>query len=737
MSPWSRIAVALFTALIVALPARGCEVGLVLGGGGARGGAHIGVLRALEAANVPVDCIAGTSIGAIVAALYATGMRPDEIEAFAASVDWDEAFSDRIARRAISFRRKTDDELALLHPGIGFSDGRFKLRGGVITGHNIGLVLARIAARAPGERDFSRLPIPLAIVATDIATGEAVVLRGGDLAQALRASISVPGVFSPVEIDGHLLVDGGVANNLPVDVVRLLGAKRVIAVDVSEPLLARDAIRSAVDVTEQLTNILTRRNTDQQLARLGDADVLIAPDLTGFGNTEFSRMTEMVEIGETAVHAASVRLDPLRRDPALLAAQLAARRTHAPTPTIAFHTLRNHSGITNTVLRRQMRLDELVGQPLVPEVVQPHLAAAYGSELFETLRYEIVMRDGQHGIEVHVDERAWGPDYVNLRLLAEGDLAGAAEVSVGIDYQRANYSRGGGEWRTYLQLGEQRLIFTELFQPVGQALGQPLAQVGRLSDGWFVQPRLLYSNRRQGLFDSGGDKVAEIDLAEMHAELRLGHDFGTTARFEVGVRAGQFEAHARIGSDLPRADDRNIGEWFATFTWDDIDDRFFPSAGTRVVLQGLSGRGLFGADEQFDQVSADALTATAFAGMRLVTRGSYERTLRGIAPLHRRPRLGGAFRLSGVSANELSGQQALLFGVDLYAPLGTPILDTYAGVSIGYGDVSDDERFDWDGLRFSGNVWAGADLPLGPLYLGYGVTEDGGDVFFISLGRPL
>ena len=733
MPRWPSIAVAFFATLLVVVPARACEVGLVLGGGGARGGAHIGVLRALEAANVPVDCVAGTSIGAIVAALYATGMRPDEIEAFAASVAWDEAFSDRIPRPAISFRRKTDDELSLLHPGVGYSDGRFKLRGGVITGNNIGMVLVRIAARAPGERDFSRLPIPLAVVATDIATGEAVVLRGGDLAQALRASMSVPGVFSPVEIDGRLLVDGGVANNLPVDVVRALGAKRVIAVDVSEPLLARDAIRSAVDVTEQLTNILTRRNTDEQLARLGDADVLIAPDLTGFGNTEFSRMTEMVEIGETAVHAASARLVPLGRDPALLAAQLAARRAPAPTPTIAFHALRNHSGITNTVLRRQMRLDELVGQPLVPEVVQPHLAAAYGSELFETLRYEIVTRDGEHGIEVHVDERAWGPDYINLRLLAEGDLAGAAEVSIGLDYQRTNYSRNGGEWRTYLQLGEQRLIFTELFQPIVDPLG--LGE--RLRDGWFVQPRLLYSNRRQGLFDSGGDKVAEIDLAEMHAELRMGYDFGTTARFEVGVRGGQFEAHARIGSDLPRADDRNIGEWFATFTWDDIDDRFFPSTGTRVVLQGLSGRGLFGADEQFDQVSADALTATDFAGMRLVARGSYERTLRGIAPLHRRPRLGGAFRLSGVSANELSGQQALLLGVDLYAPLGTPILDTYAGVSIGYGDVSDDEHFDWDGLRFSGNVWAGADLPLGPLYLGYGITEDGGDVFFISLGRPL
>ncbi len=719
-------------ALLVSLlggTASACEVGLVLGGGGARGGAHIGVLRALEAANIPVDCVAGTSIGAIVAALYATGMGPDEIEAFAASVDWDEAFSDRIARQVVSFRRKTDDELALLHPGLGFTDGRFRLRGGLITGYNIGLVLARIAARAPGERDFSRLPIPLAVVATDIATGEAVVLRGGDLALALRASMSVPGVFSPVTIDGRLLVDGGVADNLPVDVVRALGARTVIAVDVSEPLLPRDSIRSAVDVTEQLTNILTRRNTDAQRARLGVSDVLIAPTLDGFGNTEFSRMTEMVTIGEAAVHEAAGRLAHLRRDPALHAAQLLARRAPLVTPPISFYTLRNHSGITNSVLRRQMRLDELVGQPLVPETVQPRLAAAYGTELFETLRYEIVTRQGQegvqHGVEVHVDERNWGPDYLNLRLLAEGDLAGGAEASVGIDYQRTNFSRNGGEWRSYLQVGEQRLVFTELFQPLGR------------SDGWFLQPRLLYANRRQGLFDSGGDRIAEIDLAEMHAELRVGYDFGTRARLDAGVRAGQFEAHARVGSNLPRADDRNIGEWFAAFTWDDMDDRFFPSAGARVMLQGLSGRGLFGADEQFDQVSADALMATSFFGARLVSRASYERTLRGIAPLHRRPRLGGAFRLSGVSANELSGQQALLMGVDLYVPLGTPIVDTYAGVSLGYGDVSDDERFDWDGLRFSGNLWVGADLPLGPLYLGYGVTEDGGDVFFISLGRPL
>ena len=711
-----------------------CAVGVVLAGGGARGGAHIGALRELERARVPVNCIAGTSVGAIIAALYATGASPDEIEAFAASIDWDQVFSDRSTRRDTSFRRKLDDELALVHPGVGFSGGVFKLRGGVITGHNISSVLSRIAARFPGERDFDRLPIPLRIVATDIGSGEAVVFSHGDLAQVLRASMAVPGVFAPVDIDGRLLVDGGVANNLPVDVVRGMGARTVIAVDVSEPLLPQDQIRSAVDVTEQLTNILTRRNTAVQLKSLGERDVLITPELSEFSNTDFSSMLAMVPRGAEAALAVREQLARLQLPTADYAALRQVQRPQLPAPrAIAFYRLHNHSHVTNTVLRRQMRLDELIGQPLTPELLQRHLALAYGTAMFESLRYEPTANTQTsaapgvdiQGVDIYVDERAWGPDYLNLRLLAEGDLGGAAGVSVGIDYQRDNYSRNGGEWRSYLQLGEQRLIYTELYQPLGRR------------DGWFVQPRLLYSNRTQGLFSKRGDQLADVDLAETYAELRAGYEFGSNARLEAGVRAGQLETHARIGTILPRADDRNIGEWFGGFTYDDLDDRFFPSTGMRISLQEVSGRGLFGADDHFDQVEADALAALHVGSWRLVGRATYQRTLRGIAPLHRRPRLGGVLRLSGVSSNELTGQQAMLLGATAYRALNTPVLQTYAGIAVGYGDVFEDERFDLGQLRLSASIWAGADLPVGALYFGYGATEGDGDIFFISIGRPL
>ncbi len=725
-----RRASALIAGLVCAqAQAADCEVGVVLAGGGARGGAHIGVLRELERAHVPVNCIAGTSVGAIVAALYATGASPDEIEAFAASIDWDQVFSDRITRGDISFRRKLDDELALIHPGVGFSNGVFKLRGGVITGHNISGVLARIAARFPGERDFDQFPVPLRIVATDIGTGEAVVFSHGDLAQVLRASMAVPGVFAPVEIDGRLFVDGGVANNLPVDAVRTMGARAVIAVDVSEPLLPQEKIKSAVDVTEQLTNILTRRNTAVQLQSLGERDVLITPELSEFGNTDFSSMLAMMPRGAEATVRVREQLTRLQLPTEDYAALLRAQRPQLPAPpTIAFYRLHNRSNVTNAVLRRQMRLDKLIGEPLTPALMQQHLALAYGTEMFESLRYEPAVdaqSDAVRGVDIYVDERAWGPDYLNLRVLAEGDLGGSAGVSVGIDYQRDNYSRNGGEWRSYLQLGEQRLIYTELYQPLGRR------------DGWFVQPRLLYSNRTQGLFSKRGDQLADVDLAEIYGELRGGYEFGSQARLEAGVRAGQIEAHARVGTILPRADDRNIGEWFGGFTYDDLDDRFFPSSGMRVSLQEVSGRGLFGADDHFDQVEADALGALQLGSWRLAGRATYQRTFRGIAPLHRRPRLGGVLRLSGISRNELTGQQAMLMGITAYRALNTPVLQTYAGVSLGYGDVFEDERFDFAELRLSASIWAGTDLPVGPLYFGYGVTEGGGDIFFISIGRPL
>ena len=323
-----RLCIALLL-LCTAVPALGAprlKIGVVLAGGGARGGAHIGVLRALEEAHIPIDYIAGTSVGAIIASLYAVGYTPDEMERFVAAINWSDALADRIPREDLSFRRKTDQDLALFEPGLGYAQGEFRFRNGLILGQNINLVLARIGLAFPSETNFDHFGVPFRAVATDIATGKAVVLDHGDLGLALLASMAVPGVFAPVEFAGHLLVDGGVANNLPIDVVRAMGADIVIAVDVSAPMRSRQQIQSPLDVTQQLTTVLTRRNVIEQIATLGRRDVLIVPDLHAFGSADFPRIMEMLPAGRAAVQAMHEQLAALALPAEEYTALVASRR---------------------------------------------------------------------------------------------------------------------------------------------------------------------------------------------------------------------------------------------------------------------------------------------------------------------------------------------------------------------------------------------------------------------------
>jgi NTE family protein len=256
------------------------KIGLVLSGGGARGAAHIGVLEVLEEMHIPIDCIVGTSMGSIVGGLYASGMSPAEINEALATIDWEDAFNDNIPREDRSFRRKRDDDLYLIKhkPGIG-DDGKIKLPTGFLQGQKIDLIFKELTLPVSDIKNFDQLNIPFRAVATDITTGEMVVFSSGDLAKSMRASMSIPGIFAPMEMDGRLLVDGGVSNNLPVDVARDMGAEIVIVVDISTPLKKREELTSALSITAQLTGILTRRNTEAQIATLSDKDILIVPPL--------------------------------------------------------------------------------------------------------------------------------------------------------------------------------------------------------------------------------------------------------------------------------------------------------------------------------------------------------------------------------------------------------------------------------------------------------------------------
>jgi len=339
------------------------KIGLVLSGGGARGAAHIGVLEVLEEMHIPIDCIVGTSMGSIVGGLYASGMSPAEINEALATIDWEDAFNDNIPREDRSFRRKRDDDLYLIKhkPGIG-DDGKIKLPTGFLQGQKIDLIFKELTLPVSDIKNFDQLNIPFRAVATDITTGEMVVLSSGDLAKSMRASMSIPSIFAPMEMDGRLLVDGGVSNNLPVDVARDMGAEIVIVVDISTPLKKREELTSALSITAQLTGILTRRNTEAQIATLSGKDILIVPDLGDISSSDFNESGKAIPEGKAAAEQHREQLAGLAISQADYANLVLAQPERKTTlPVIEFVKLNNQSRVSDEVI--MARLHVKTGEP--------------------------------------------------------------------------------------------------------------------------------------------------------------------------------------------------------------------------------------------------------------------------------------------------------------------------------------------------------------------------------------
>ncbi|MGB5325638.1 MAG: patatin-like phospholipase family protein, partial [Pseudomonadales bacterium] len=289
------------------------KIGLVLSGGGTKGGAHIGVLKVLEEQGVKPDYIVGTSVGAIIGAMYASGLSAAEIRDAIGAIDWRDVLIDDPPRATVPIEMKRGDFDYLVRSKPGFSMGQLKFPLGLSQGQKATRILKTLLSAGAGVENFDKLAIPFRAVATSLETGEAVVLSRGDLARSVRASMSLPAVFAPVLIDGQYLVDGGVAANLPIDVVRDMGAQIVIAVDISSPLRNRDDINSVIDVSDQLVNIMTRRNVDEQVRTLGPRDILIKPGVSEIAILDFERTLEAYEPGYNAASAQSERLAELAR----------------------------------------------------------------------------------------------------------------------------------------------------------------------------------------------------------------------------------------------------------------------------------------------------------------------------------------------------------------------------------------------------------------------------------------
>ena len=698
------------------------RVGLVLAGGGAKGAAHIGVLKVLEALRIPVDVVAGTSMGSIVGGLYASGMRPDDIEREVQQIDWVDMFVDAPNREDRSFRRKTDDVLYMFKAKPGFSDGKIKLPLAYIQGQKLDLQLNRLTRPVAGIKDFDHLPIPFRAIAADIETGAEVVLGQGSLPRALRASMAVPGAFDPVELDGKLLVDGGIANNVPINVARAMGADIVIVSELGTDMLKRDQIASGLDVAAQMVNFLFVINSRQQLDTLGPRDVRIAVALGDIGAGSFDRIRDAIPLGEQAAQQAVEALRQYALDEREYARHLAARTVSSTDlQHIDFVRIENESSVSDAVVASY--LSARPGGKLDTAQLEADIQQIYGLEIFESVRYELVEEQGGTGLVLRTREKNWGPGYLQTGMITSSNFKGDSAFRLGVTYTRMPTNALNGEWRVGGQIGDEPALFTEIFQPL-----DPAAR-------YFFAGKASYQTWLANTFDDEGNKLSERRVRGPGLDLAVGRQFGTWGEARVGVlrRTGRIE----VGVGAPEPDTRfDIGEAYLRLTSDKFDSLYFPTKGHFARAEWRTSRTSLGADNDFDQASVIYQGAWSSGRNTLIGGVTVHATVDGVAPVQSLNRLGGFMNLSGYDDGRLSGQHAGLARLVLMRRINDiQQFQTRIGISLESGNVwqkRGDIGFD-DNIQ-AASVFIGADTPIGPLYLGYGRNDAGEGSAYLYLG---
>ena len=698
------------------------RIGLALSGGGARGAAHIGVLKVLEEHRVPVDFIAGTSMGALVGGLYATGMSAAALERVISEVDWADAFADKIPREDRSFCRKRDDDLYLVKNKPGLRGGRLQFPPGLIDGQRIDLLLKRHTLPVVNVRDFDDLSIPYRAVAADVVTGDAVVLERGDLALALRASMAIPAVFAPREIDGRLLVDGGISENLPIDIVRRMGADVIIAVDISTPPQGREQLRSVLAITTQLTSLLSEQNKQKQLASLSDRDVFIQPELGSITTASFDRAAEAVPIGARAAEAVAGRLDRLSLSPEAYRAHLAERERRAERIAVDEVRVVNHSRLADDVIATRLGL--LAGAPLDVDRLEKDLDQIFGLELFESVYYDITSESERNVLTVTARERSWGPNYLQAGVAAFEDFKGP-DFNVAVAYSRTAINRRNGEWRTGFQVGRDPGAFTELYQPVDRALRK------------FFHVRASAGDQAVNAFDAAGRKISELEVRRVGIELSGGRELGTWGEIRVGVVRETGNISTQVGDPGVPDRDFDTGDAFLQLFVDRLDDVNFPRSGGSLRTRVTDGLRALGSDAVYQQGLAEGSFAHTLGRYTGFVSAMLASTLDSDAPTQSLFSMGGFTRLSGLEQDELSGQHAALLSVAAYRRMvDLALLPLYAGLTVEYGNVFQTRRQIQlgDGIA-SSSVFLGLNTLIGPIFLAYARAEGGRANYYMSLGE--
>jgi NTE family protein len=710
------------------------RVGLVLSGGGARGLSHVGVLKVLEAERIPVDAIAGTSMGAIVGGLYATGMGAAELETAVRAIDWDGIFARRVDRQHLSQRRKEEDFDISPLIEFGLRDGELRAPVGAASSRGLETLLRRYTLPVRQVERFDGLPIPFRAVATDLESGAPVVLDRGDLALALRSSMSVPGVFAPIEVEGRILGDGGLVNNVPIDVARAMGVDVVIVVNIGTPVAGRETLGSVVGVTAQMINILTEQNVQRSLATLGPRDVLVAPSLGALTSADFAKAAEAIAAGEAGARAVLGRLQALAVSPQAYAEWREAHpRLRRPRARIDFVEF-DGSTVTNPA-RFAAQFETQPGTDFdVGRAERDARTLAAGGDYLRA-DYRLVRRGDSDGLVFDLEDKPWGPNYLRVGLDLSTDFQGRGAFNLKVSHNRHWLTPAGTEWRNRLQIGEVPSVFTELYHPLRWTIG--------LSNDWFVAAYATAERQTGTLYDpDDGAELARFKRTAAAAGVDLGQPWGRFGELRIGLATQRIRARPTLvaaplasvaGAVVQRQTGLRLG-----MVVDQLDYANFPTRGFRAVADLRLGEG---SDEgRFHTLEAEALgvstvgphTFSAFG----LARGASAQQRNAIG----RYQLGGFHQLSGYRDGQLLGNYVLLGRLGWYMKLPyQPVISRafFVGATAEVGNAwATREAFRLGAVRTGMSVYFGADTGVGPLYLALTHAPRGSSGVMLFLGRP-
>jgi NTE family protein len=698
------------------------RIGLVLGGGGARGNAHIGVIQALEELRVPVDYIAGTSMGALLGGLMATGRTAADLQEITTTIDWGNVFKDGVNRLELPFRRKRDDDLGLYGVKVGLSKDGSTLPRGAIAGQKVDFLLESLTSQRTLEDNFDNLPIPFRAVAVDILSAEVVVLDQGPLSTAMRASMSLPAVFDPVQYGDQLLVDGGVLMNLPVSVAQEMGADIIIAVDVGSPLETQDKVKNVLQILYQLTGVVTIVNTREQIARLGEQDFLFVPPLgPEITTASFAAALDAIPLGYA--EAMTRREDLVKLS--LSEADWQQRRSNieicaAGPPVIDSVRVNNNSRFADSVITS--RLDVNTGEPLDLEALEASLQEIYGLGFLQSVKYRITENGDQTELEIDIYNDARGTDFFEygFGVVSTGRRS---DFNMRLGYLKTDVTENGGELRTLFQVGQDLGVMAEVYLPLGDSLKPVLL------------PRAAIEQSNQNIFDADGNQISQYAVTQSVIDLAAGYQFSRELGVFAGVRVGSGKAEINIGDPLTEPYDFNRGEYQIRAVYDSQDNRYFPSSGLLMKIVATKSDTGLGADENYNQVESRIFDAWTFNRHTFFASVEYDISSSDAIPVQSIYKAGGFPRLSGYQYDELLGENfGMLLGGYRYQLLEGSFFPGYIGGTLEYGNVARYRTDLFSNGLLNGSVYFGLDSILGPLYLGVGFAENGRYTGFLTIG---